>query len=409
MQVIETNNVPIKAWVDGVEFEEAARKQVANVASLPFIHKHVAVMPDVHFGKGATVGSVIATRGAVIPAAVGVDIGCGMTAVRLDLTAADLPDSLGATRSAIEAAVPHGRTNDGGPGDRGAWGDLPILVDALWSAGSPAPATLGNRFARLCEKHPRIAKSNNVHHLGTLGGGNHFIEVCLDEEQRVWAMLHSGSRGVGGRIGQHFIDLAKEDMRTWHINLPDADLAYLPEGTQHFDDYIEAVGWAQDFAAMNRAVMLDSTVKAIAETLGRPVSFAETAVQCHHNYVSREHHFRADVLVTRKGAVRARAGELGIIPGSMGTRSYIVRGKGNPMSFHSCSHGAGRRMSRTEAKRTFTLEDHAKATDGVECRKDADVVDETPGAYKSCEAVIAAQSDLIDVVHVLKQVLCVKG
>jgi tRNA-splicing ligase RtcB len=402
MQVIETGHVPIKAWVEGVAFEDVARRQVENVASMPFVYKHVAVMPDVHWGMGATVGSVIATQGAIIPAAVGVDIGCGVVAAKLDVTASDLPESLAAMRSAIERAVPHGRTANGGPGDRGAWRNPPRAVSAAWGA-------LHERFERIVEKHPKVKKSNNETHLGTLGTGNHFIELCLDEAQGVWVMLHSGSRGVGGRIGSYFIELAKEDMRRWFVNLPDVDLAYIPEGTAHFDDYLAAVGWAQDYALANRALMLDAAVAAVSDALGRPVSFAETAVQCHHNYVSREHHFGANVLVTRKGAVRARDGELGIIPGSMGTRSYIVRGKGNPLSFESCSHGAGRKMSRGEAKRTFSLEDHAKAVAGVECRRDADVIDETPGAYKPIDAVMQAQRDLVDVVHELKQVLCVKG
>jgi tRNA-splicing ligase RtcB len=305
-------------------------------------------------------------------------------------------------RSAIERAVPHGRTANGGPGDRGAWRNPPHAVSSSWSS-------LKARFDRIVEKHPKIAKSNNENHLGTLGTGNHFIEVCLDEAQNVWVMLHSGSRGVGSRIGSYFIELAREDMRRWFVNLPDMDLAYLPEGTENFDDYVVAVGWAQDYALANRALMLDAAVSALAGTLDKRVSFAETAVQCHHNYVSREHHFGENVIVTRKGAVRARDGELGIIPGSMGTRSYIVRGKGNPMSFESCSHGAGRRMSRGEAKRTFSLEDHAKAVEGVECRRDADVIDETPGAYKPIDAVMEAQKDLVDDVHELKQVLCVKG
>jgi tRNA-splicing ligase RtcB len=367
-------------------------------------------MPDVHWGMGATVGSVIPTVGAVIPAAVEVDIGCGMCAVKTTLKASDLPDNLSALRSAIEAAVPHGRTHDGGPGDRGAWGTVPKTTgDAWYGTGWDDTTSLLTRFERLCSKHPKIAKSNHVQHLGTLGGGNHFIEVCLDTEQWVWVMLHSGSRGVGNRIGSYFIELAKEDMRQWFINVPDQDLAYLPEGTDHFKDYVEAVEWAQDFARENRRLMLDSVMGVIAETI--PVRFAQAAaiVNCHHNYISREHHYGKDVLVTRKGAVRAREGELGIIPGSMGARSFIVRGKGNRESFHSCSHGAGRKMSRTAAKRLFTLEDHAAATAGVECRKDAEVIDETPQAYKDIELVMAAQADLIDVVAELKQVLCVKG
>ncbi len=397
---------PIKTWTKGVPVEDSAMAQLRNLSSLPFIHKHVAAMPDVHWGMGATVGSVIATKGAVIPAAVGVDIGCGMCAAMTSLTASDLPENLSGVRDAIEKAVPHGRTNNGQPGDRGSWGEPPADVEQTYSA-------LNASLKAITDKHPKLFRHNprqqTLCHLGTLGTGNHFIEVCLDEEQHVWVMLHSGSRGVGNRIGSYFIEKAKEDMRRWFINLPDADLAYLPEGTTGFDDYVEAVGWAQDFAMKNRQVMMARVIDAIKGALGREFAWGSVAVNCHHNYVSRENHFGDNVLVTRKGAVRAREGDLGIIPGSMGARSYIVRGKGNPDSFNSCSHGAGRKMSRGEAKRTFTLEDHAKATEGVECRKDAEVIDETPGAYKDIDAVMAAQTDLVEIVHTLKQVVCVKG
>ena len=399
---IETDGAPIKAWTIGVEFEEEARKQLERVAALPFIHKWVAVMPDVHAGKGATIGSVIAARGAVIPAAVGVDIGCGMCAVRTTLTASDLPDNLGPLRHAIESAVPHGRTNNGGPGDRGAWHNIPAVVQDAWESD------LRQGFAALVARFPKIEKGNGVNHLGTMGTGNHFCEVCLDESGAVWFMLHSGSRGVGARIGQYFIELAREDMRTWMINLPDQDLAYLPEGTQHFTDYVDAIDWAQKFAATNRELMMSAVIMAAKSTLP-PFVLSAVAVNCHHNFLAREHHYGANVLVTRKGAVRAREGDLAIIPGSMGAKSYIVRGKGNPESFHSCSHGAGRRMSRTVAKKTFTLADHEAATRGVECRKDETVLDETPGAYKSIDSVMAAQASLVDVVHTLKQILCVKG
>jgi len=402
MQIIQTPGVPIKAWVDGVPFEDAARAQVERVATLPFVHDHVAIMPDVHFGIGATVGSVVATRGAVIPAAVGVDIGCGMVAVKTNLTANDLPDSLGAVRSAIEAAVPHGRTDRGGDNDRGAWGKPPPAVREAWSHLGPA-------FARITKKHQKAGFARHVNQLGTMGGGNHFCEVCLDENDAVWVMLHSGSRGVGNRIGTYFIELAREDMREHVANLPDRDLAYLEEGTEHFDDYVEAVSWAQEYARTNRELMMTAALGAFAKVLRRPILTREAAVDCHHNYVSREHHFGADVLVTRKGAVRAEKDELGIIPGSMGARSFIVRGLGNPDSFHSCSHGAGRVMSRSQAKKQFTLADHAEATRGIECRKDSDVLDETPAAYKSIDAVMAAQSDLVEVVHTLRQVVCVKG
>lgn len=398
----QKNAAPVKAWTRGVPFEDAARQQVMNVAMLPFIHKWVAIMPDVHHGKGATIGSVIPTDKAIIPAAVGVDIGCGMMAAKTSLTAGDLPDSLGKVRHAIELAVPHGRTDNGGRNDRDAWGVIPERVVQAWSG-------LETEFAMISDKHPKIGRANHISHLGTLGTGNHFIEVCLDENDDVWFMLHSGSRGIGNRIGSYFIDLAKEDMRTWHINLPDKDLAYLPEGTSHFNDYVQAVDWAQRFAMLNRQVMMAHVIEAVSEVL--PIAFEANvqAVNCHHNYVARENHFGKNVWVTRKGAVRAREGEFGIIPGSMGARSYIVRGKGNAESFCSCSHGAGRVMSRAEARRRFSLEDHVHATQGVECRKDKDVIDETPAAYKDIDAVMHAQRDLIDVVHTLRQIVCVKG
>ena len=397
------NGVPIKAWTRGVAIEDHAREQLTRTASMPFIHKWVAVMPDVHVGKGATVGSVVPTYGAIIPAAVGVDIGCGMIAARTSLTASDLPDNLFGVRAAIERAVPHGRTDNGGPNDRGTWHDVPAAVDAAW-------ATLSDGYKAIVEKHPRLGRGPERTQLGTLGTGNHFIEVCLDESDRVWFMLHSGSRGVGNRVGSHFIEKAREDMARYHIHLPDQDLAYLPEGTVHFDDYLLAVGWAQDFARLNRELMMAATVAAVRATGLVPAFEASLeAVNCHHNYVSREHHYGRNVWVTRKGAVRAREGELGIIPGSMGARSFIVRGKGHPESFHSCSHGAGRAMTRTKARKVFTLDDHAKATAGIECRKDAEVIDETPGAYKDIAAVMNAQRDLVDVVYTLRQVVCVKG
>ena len=301
-----------------------------------------------------------------------------------------------------QLAVPHGRTDHGGPGDRGAWGDVPDRAGAIWQEN------LADRYRDITEKHPKALSKNNARHLGTLGTGNHFIEMCLDETDHVWIMLHSGSRGCGNRIGTYFIQRAKKEMERWFIQLPDTNLAYLVEGSELFDDYVEAVGWAQDYARLNRDVMMASVLGVLKEHLPE-WSVVGTAIQCHHNYVTKENHFGANVWLTRQGAVRAREGDLGIIPGSMGARSYIVRGKGNAESFHSCSHGAGRAMSRTEAKKRFTLEDHAAATEGVECRKDADVLDETPGAYKSIEAVMAAQSDLVDVVHTLKGVVCVKG
>jgi tRNA-splicing ligase RtcB len=392
---IETNGAPIKAWVRGVPVEPEAEAQLRNMAALPFIYKHVAVMPDVHLGKGATVGSVIPTKGAIVPAAVGVDIGCGMCAVMTDLVANDLPDSLAEVRTAIEQSIPVGPRS---------YREVPKPAEEAWYQ------RLKEDFGSIDNKHPGLTtKASPAYQLGTLGGGNHFIEVCLDEADRVWVMLHSGSRNVGNRIGNYFITKAKEEMERMFIRLPDKDLAYLAEGSTLFDDYVEAVGWAQDYARINRDLMLAAVLDAVAEAIGRAVGHGAVAVNCHHNYVAREEHFGNTVWVTRKGAVRAGLGELGIIPGSMGARSYIVRGRGNPDSFHTCSHGAGRAMSRAEAKRRFTVEDHVRATEGVECRKDTGVIDETPAAYKDIDAVMAAQSDLVVVVHTLKQVLCVKG
>ncbi|MBK9973645.1 MAG: RtcB family protein [Planctomycetes bacterium] len=401
--ITERGAVPIKAWIEGVHFDENARQQLINTAKLPFVFKWVAAMPDVHWGLGATVGSVVATQGAIVPAAVGVDIGCGMAACRTTLVASDLPDNLAGIRSALERAVPHGRTNNGGAGDRGAWSNVPGHYLAAWKR-------LEAGYGRLVQQYPGLARNADpTNQLGTLGTGNHFIEICLDEEQRVWFMLHSGSRGVGNRIGTHFIELAKRDLRRNNRNLPDENLAYFEEGAEHFQPYVEAVEWAQNYAALNRELMMGAVVAAMTQNMAKPFAADALCVNCHHNYVQRETHYGQDVLVTRKGAVRAGSGDLGIIPGSMGARSFIVRGKGNPESFCSCSHGAGRRMSRTQAKKHFSLADHKAATEGVECRKDKDVIDETPGAYKDIDAVMEAQKELVEIMHTLKQVVCVKG
>ena len=401
-EVMHDGGVPIKSWTRGVPFEAEAKQQLKNISQMPFIHQWVAVMPDVHLGYGATIGSVVPTLGAVIPAAVGVDIGCGMMAVKTSIAANSLPDNLSAVRAAIEKAVPHGRSKSRGRRDKGSWHDTPEDVISAW-------APLADQFDRLKDQHRVLKNTNNINHLGTLGTGNHFIEVCLDEQQEVWLMLHSGSRGVGNRIGTHFIDLAKKDMEQWQIHLPDQDLAYLPEGTDHFDQYVEAVEWAQNFARINREVMMSRVIKAVKTALGIEFEARREAVNCHHNYVSREHHYGKNVLITRKGAVRAQAGEMGIIPGSMGAKSFIVRGLGNAESFCSCSHGAGRVMSRTKAKKLVSLEQHQAAVEDVECRKDAGVIDETPAAYKSIDSVMNAQKDLVEVVYTLKQVVCVKG
>ena len=394
--------VPVKMWTRGVPVEDEARKQLANAARLPVVFKHIAAMPDVHLGIGATVGSVIPTLKAIIPAAVGVDIGCGMMAAKTTLRAEDLPDNLGPLRSAIERAVPHGSNPRSRGRDQGSWENPPETVDQIW-------ATLADEFDALCEIHPRLKNTNNRKHLGTLGSGNHFIEVCLDEAGFVWFMLHSGSRGVGNAIGTHFIELARKDAERHERNLPDKDLAYFEEGAQYFGDYVRAVSWAQQFAQRNREVMMTNLIATFRKVIAKPFESHVEAVNCHHNYVQQERHFGEDVFVTRKGAVSAKKGQMGIIPGSMGARSYIVRGRGNPESFDSCSHGAGRVMSRTKAKKLFTVADQVKATEGVECRKDADVIDEIPLAYKDIDAVMAAQRDLVEVVHTLKQVVCVKG
>jgi tRNA-splicing ligase RtcB (3'-phosphate/5'-hydroxy nucleic acid ligase) len=398
----ESDSNPIKMWTQGVPVDEKAKQQLINTARMPFIHKWLAVMPDVHVGKGSTIGSVIPTKGAIIPAAVGVDIGCGMMAVRTSLSAQDLPDNLHALRCAIEKAVPHGRNLTRGRRDKGSWGDIPSLTAKTW-------LDLSTDFERITETTPKLKKTNNIKHLGTLGTGNHFVEVCLDEYQQVWIMLHSGSRGVGNAIGSHFIELAKKDMQKWLINLPDQNLAYFPEGTDHFEDYTFAVEWAQKFARKNREVMMLNAIAALRSIIDKPFEAEVEAINCHHNYVTRENHFGENVFVTRKGAVRARKGDMGIIPGSMGARSFIVRGLGNEESFCSCSHGAGRVMSRTEAKRRVSLDEHVKATEGVECRKDKDVIDETPSAYKNIDDVMTAQKDLVEVVYTLKQIVCVKG
>lgn len=537
----------IKAWIDNVELEDEALKQIENVASMPFIHKHVAIMPDVHWGMGCTIGSVIATHKAIIPASVGVDIGCfsgntkiilvedyekslkqlyeetkgesffrvysmdisslmpvrgyarciktrenadlmkiivrqdeqiictpdhlfmlmngsykkaedlslddklmavahnlgccidaiehldykedvyclqvekyhnfalsagvfvhncGMMAVQTSLTASDLPDSLAEVRTEIEKAVPHGRTNDGKVGDRGAWGNPdPTIIDTF-------NLSLRDELKSIIDLNPNLGKhafERAPYQLGTLGTGNHFIEVCLDENQNVWIMLHSGSRGIGNKIGTYFIEKAKKEMERWFIHLPDKDLAYFPEGSIYFDQYMQAVKWAQLYASVNRKIMMDNTIDAIKMAIKKPFEILDKAINCHHNYVNEEKHFGSSVYVTRKGAVRARKDDLGIIPGSMGAKSFIVKGKGNLESFQSCSHGAGRKLSRSKAKKIFSLEDHIKATEGVECRKDLDVIDETPGAYKNLDMVMKAQEDLVEIVHTLKQIVCVKG
>jgi tRNA-splicing ligase RtcB len=392
-QVIQEEGFrPIKIWTHDIEAE--ALTQLKNLARLPFIANNgVACMPDVHAGIGSTVGTVIATDRAVIPAAVGVDIGCGMNAVRLSLKAADLPDSLKAIRDQIERDIPVGA---GGshqdpidiPYNSSLW---LTVIDPLFNGDSI-----------------KFRKKAGTQ-LGTLGSGNHFIELCIDENQDVWVMLHSGSRGIGNMIGTHYIETAKRNMERYYISLPDKALAYLPEDTDDFNDYMEAVQWAQDYALENRRMMMGLVLAGLKRHIPVEFSITQEAINCHHNYVEKEHHYGRNLWVTRKGAIRAREGDLGIIPGSMGQRSYIVRGKGNAESYCSCSHGAGRTMSRARARATFTVDDLIKQTEGVECRKDDAVLDEIPSSYKNIDVVMSNQTDLVDVVHVLKQVLCVKG
>lgn len=393
-QLIEEKNArPIKIWTHDISLDALA--QLKNVSRLPFVHAHgVVAMPDVHVGIGATVGSVIATDTAIIPAAVGVDIGCGINAVRLSLTANDLPDNLAPIRRQIERNVPVGM----GPAGSHKHKNMPDFEPAL-----------ANRLNQLMAKHPLLEKNNAQRQIGTLGSGNHFIEICLDQNEDVWVMLHSGSRGIGNLIGRYFIEKAKKRMESLDIQLPDSNLAYLADGSVDFDDYVTAVQWAQDYAFENRRVMMAKTIAALRREIKQPFQVTKEAINCHHNYVEQEEHFGQQLWVTRKGAIRARDGDLGVIPGSMGQRSYIVRSKGNIDSYCSCAHGAGRQFSRTEARKRFTVEDLKAQTEGVESRKDKAVLDELPAAYKNIDEVMANQEDLVEVLHVLKQVVCVKG
>jgi tRNA-splicing ligase RtcB len=402
MQVIaEKGSAPIKAWVDGVEFEESAKAQLRNLAAMPFV-KAISVMPDVHAGIGSTVGTVFATEDVLIPAAVGGDIGCGVNVVKTSLMARDLPDNLKELRFIMEAAVPFGRTNNGGPNDRGSWGDPPQAVLDAWVDLEPT-------YRKIVEGHGRVSHPRVVQQLSSLGGGNHFLEKCIDKDGCVWIMLHSGSRGVGNSIGSHFVELAKKDMQRYHINLSDANLAYIPEGSPNFKPYVEAMLWAQKYAKVNRELMMQAVITAVNRSKLVPKFTVDFSFDCFHNYSVQERHFHKNPWITRKGACQARKGTWVAIPTSMGTRSFICRGKGDIESLTSCSHGGGRRMSRTQAMNTFSVKDHEKATEGVECRKDREVIEETPGAYKDPDAIISAQNPLVEVVYELKQVICIKG
>jgi len=393
--MLNKGKVPVKIFTDDID--HLAIQQLINISQLPIIHNHVAAMPDVHVGKGATVGSVIPTCNAIIPAAVGVDIGCGMNAVRLSLKAENLPDNLRKVRLEIEKAIPVG-----------------FNMHKVDRARESTIRALNVGLHEMIERNPNVISRQKkpyktwIRQLGSLGGGNHFIEICIDENDDVWVMLHSGSRGIGNTIGQYFINLAKQDALRNNLHLPDKDLAYFEEGAKHFEDYVQAVNWAQDYAMANRREMMHLIMRVLKKHL---VNFRLTkeAINCHHNYVSKEEHFGASVYVTRKGAIRAGVDELGIIPGSMGARSYIVRGLGNQQSFCSCAHGAGRQLSRSAARRKFNRTDMEAQTKGIECRKDTGVIDEIPGAYKDIDQVMENQNDLVEVVHTLRQVVCVKG
>ena len=402
-EVVETENGHlVKMWSKGVPFEANTIAQLKKTASMPFLFKHLAAMPDAHLGVGSTIGTVFPTQGAVCPATCGVDIGCGMIAQQTTLRREDFADLPG-LRAVIEAAVPCGRTNNGGAGDRGAWGTVPEYVQKVWDE------QFAGDYAIVVAKNPGAQARNTVNQLGTLGSGNHFIELTTDEQGFVWIVLHSGSRGLGNKIGTYFTELAKKRCAEWFITLPDPDLAYLPAGTQEFKDYKFAVELAQRFAWENRLLMMDAVVRTVVYHTCKSVDTLQTRIHCHHNYIAWERHYGENIMVTRKGAVRAQVGDLGIIPGSMGARTYIVEGLGNRESFCTCSHGAGRTMGRRQAERTFTVEQHAAATAGIECDKSADTLDETPMCYKNIDAVMAAQDDLVKPVYILKQFLNVKG
>lgn len=405
LKVIKTENmrVPLKYWSYEGGIDDKTINKMKGICKLPFIYRSAMIMPDGHYSDfGPVVGAVVPTQGAVMPAAVGVDIGCGMAAWKTSLKSDQIPKDLLPLRKAIEKAVPHGRTDNGGKGDHGSWHNPPEDVISAWGK-------LEDEYNELCKKHPKIKHPRVLNQLGTMGTGNHFLEMCSDEAETVWFVIHSGSRGGGNSIGSYFTEIAEQHMSKWFIELPDKKFAFLPQGTEDFKDYLKAVHWAQEYAHANRELMLDAACLAVKESKLVPDFQVDQVINCHHNYIAREHHYGHDVFVTRKGAVRARVGDWGIIPGSMGSRSYIVEGLGNEESFCTCSHGAGRTMSRTEARKTFSLEDHKKATEGVECRKDNEVLDETPGAYKDIDKVMEAQRDLVVARHTLKQFLCVKG
>lgn len=417
MIILKHTDPKYKIWDSHIPpIDKNALEQIKNISEMDIVWPYVAVMPDAHLGKGACVGTVIPTYKAIIPSSVGVDLSCGVYAVKTSLIANQMPDNLFELRCEIEKAVPHGRTNNGGSGDKGMWNNIPQHI-----TNDTSILNLMSGFKPMVEKYPKLNRHHArcMNHLGTLGTGNHFIELCLDESDHVWVMLHSGSRGIGNAIGTQFINEAKEYISQKNIILPDNDLAYLEEYTPLFEDYIYAIEWAGKFATYNRQFMMMAVLDVLRRTI-KDVFVEEMAVNCHHNYVERIFITNGvidtinsleakGIFLTRKGAVKASRGTLGVILGSMGTKSYIVKGKGNFNSFDSCSHGSGRVMSRGEAKRKISLEDHESSLQGIECRKDKDVIDESPAAYKNVDLVMQSQADLVDIVYTLKQILCVKG
>jgi tRNA-splicing ligase RtcB len=399
----------VKSWTRGGLLDERAKKQLIETAQMPFIYRWLCAMPDTHWGMGATVGSVLPTSGAIIPSAVGVDIGCGMIAVRSNLTYQAFMECLGdfplsRLRHSLEKAVPAGRSHNGDrTRDVGSWGNVPTVVMNAWKSG------LEDKFNLILDQNKGIKPQNDVNHLGTLGTGNHFIELERDENDYVWIMIHSGSRGIGSRFGSHFMRQAKDWCNRWFVKLPNPDLAYLVEGTQEFNNYLKAVNFCQRFAWISRELMLKAVAEEIHNLLPSSFELTDERVHCHHNYVVKEKHFGKDVWVTRKGAVRAGEGDYGLIPGSMGAKSFVVKGKGSKDSFESCSHGAGRLMGRNEAKKQISMEQHKRSLAGIECDADGSTLDESPAAYKPIELVMEAQKDLVEVVHTFSQFLCIKG
>jgi tRNA-splicing ligase RtcB len=394
LEVISDARIPIKLWIPSADIEIDAIKQLRNAANLPITYRHIAVMPDVHFGRGATVGTVMVTKDAICPAAVGVDIGCGMMAVQTDLDPDKVTAKLDEIVHSIRRSIPVGFHENR---------ELTVQVeDWMEKDTSCGMLTTFSRNKGLYEKA--------CHQMGSLGGGNHFIEICLDKDRRVWVMLHSGSRHIGLRMATYHTKVAQALMKRYHISLPDPELAYLPQGETEFNDYWAELRWAQEYAMANRAEMMRRVMKDLSYAVHDKKHIERGFfVNCHHNYAARENHFGENVIVVRKGAIKAGESDYGIVPGSMGAKSYIVQGLGDPQSFMSCAHGAGRKMSRKRAKSEFTVDDLKVQTEGIVCAKDESVLDEIPAAYKDIDTVMKNQHDLVKPVYVLRQIACIKG